>query len=67
MGSFGLSQRRASGLVEMCRNTFRYQARSDYDEELRHEEAEGTEREEEAVWLRQAASISQERGTGGQS
>ncbi len=35
MGSFGLSQRRASGLVEMCRNTFRYQARPDKDEELR--------------------------------
>jgi len=35
MGSFGLSQRRASGLVGLCRNTFRYQTRPDNDEYLR--------------------------------
>jgi putative transposase len=35
MGSFGLSQRRASSLVGLCRNTLRYQARPSNDEELR--------------------------------
>ena len=35
MGSFGLSQRRASELVGVCRNTFRYQAKPNNDEELR--------------------------------
>jgi len=35
MGSFGLSQRRASGLIGLCRNSFRYKAKPDNDEELR--------------------------------
>ena len=35
IGSFGLSQRRASRLIGLCRNTLRYQPEPDADEALR--------------------------------
>jgi len=35
IGSFGLSQRHASGLIGLCRNTLRYKRRPDNDEGLR--------------------------------
>ena len=50
IGSFGLSQRRASRLIGLCRNTLRYEPRPDADE-ASLEADEGDSRAEEAIWM----------------
>ena len=57
---FGLSQRRASSLVGLCRNTLRYQPGPNRDEDLRKRDSAAAE----TVWMPKTPHNAKEGRTG---